>query len=318
VSTYRVRCRWSDAGWTVTCVEQPTIRARCRRLDQVEHAVVEAAHLSTGETRHDIEVEIVEVTGPSVVRAASRVGRKRAAAAEALRAAERERDELVDDLHREGLTLKDIGRITGMSFQRAQKLLTPPQLPEGELLDRFAACELLGCSPRTLSRLVESGKLQGQVIGPRTRRYYSRAGIEDYLARSGSRPGNHDLPAPQVPDGPGRYLLRGGRRRGNDDLLAPQVPDGRGLRVPDDATVRRLVAAGELLDGLGACRLLGCSPAGLRKRVAAGEVSGQVMGPRTRRYYTREGLEQYLASRPQRDRIASATVELPRPGPARE
>jgi hypothetical protein len=84
----------------------------------------------------------------------------------------------------------------------------------GELLDGFAACELLDCSSSTLRRLV----------------------------------------------------------------------------AVDEATVRRLVAAVELLDGLAACRLLGCAPSTLRKLGATGEVTGQVIGPRGRRWCTRAGL----------------------------
>jgi hypothetical protein len=141
----------------------------------------------------------------------------------------------------------------------------------GELIDGPAACDLLGCSPSTLRRRLAAGELSGAVVGPRNRRYYPRAVIENYLAAH-RRPSRHEGPAP------------GGQA-------------GRIDRRLDAAAVRRLVAAGLLFDSLGACELLGCAPSTLRKRVAAGEVTGQVVGPRTRRYWTRAGLEEYLASR---------------------
>ncbi|HEX3827823.1 MAG TPA: helix-turn-helix domain-containing protein [Sporichthyaceae bacterium] len=153
----------------------------------------------------------------------------------------------------------------------------------GELLDGPAVCELLGCTPSTLRRLVGEGRLSGQVIGPGNRRYYSRAGLQDCLAAG---------------RGPRRYEWRpaGGR-----------VERDRGK--VDEAGVRRLVAAGELLDGLAACEVLGCSPSTLRRLVAAGELHGQVVGPRTRCWYTRAGLEDYLARGGRRPR----SHDLPAP-----
>jgi hypothetical protein len=53
---------------------------------------------------------------------------------------------------------------------------------DGELLDAFAACKFLDCSGSTLRRLLASGKLHGQVLGPRNRRYYTRTALEAYLA----------------------------------------------------------------------------------------------------------------------------------------
>lgn len=59
----------------------------------------------------------------------------------------------------------------------------PKARPEdGELLDAFAACKFLGCSGSTLRRLLASGKLHGQVLGAYNRRYYTRTGLEAYLA----------------------------------------------------------------------------------------------------------------------------------------
>jgi hypothetical protein len=66
----------------------------------------------------------------------------------------------------------------------------PKARPEdGELLDAFAACKLLDCSGSTLRRLLASGKLHGQVLGPRNRRYYTRTALEAYLAE---HPPNRD------------------------------------------------------------------------------------------------------------------------------
>jgi hypothetical protein len=46
---------------------------------------------------------------------------------------------------------------------------------------RAWACKFLGCSGTTLRRLLASGKLHGQVLGPRNRRYYTRTALEAYL-----------------------------------------------------------------------------------------------------------------------------------------
>src|SRR6201999_3621325 len=94
-------------------------------------------------------------------------------------------------------------------------------LAAGALLDRAAACELLGCAPRTVCRLVASGRLAVAAIGPRARPYYSRAGIEQCLAAG---------------RGPGRYRWQPAADRREQER-----------RRRDREKVRRSASAGELI-----------------------------------------------------------------------
>jgi anti-sigma regulatory factor (Ser/Thr protein kinase) len=83
-----------------------------------------------------------------------------------------------------------------------------------ELLDAFSAAKLIGCSTRTLRKLVAEGRLHAQV-GPRNRRRYTRSGIESYLAhrhraqgRGSEYPSGEDADGLLVPRSYARQLHR--------------------------------------------------------------------------------------------------------------
>ncbi len=58
---------------------------------------------------------------------------------------------------------------------------TPAQAPAAKLLDVQAAAALLGCSPRTVYRLADAGRMPPPVkLGALVR--WNRAAVEDWIA----------------------------------------------------------------------------------------------------------------------------------------
>jgi len=126
MSTYKVRCAWEDGAWVVTSTpKRRGVHTQCKRLDQVQARIAEAAHLMTGESIEDIRVEIVEITGSPVIEKAMAVRQRREAAAAAAREAERETEKVIGAARSAGFAYRDIGTLTGISHQRAQQIAGP-------------------------------------------------------------------------------------------------------------------------------------------------------------------------------------------------
>jgi predicted RNase H-like HicB family nuclease len=123
VNTYTVRCEWDDTGWwVVTVPDIPGAITQTRRLDQVEKDVAEVIELMTGETpgAYAIELDWEAPIGGDLAKRAQRARadaeRKAEEAVEATKAAARV-------LREAGFSYRDIGTMTGVSYQRAQQLL---------------------------------------------------------------------------------------------------------------------------------------------------------------------------------------------------
>ena len=121
-TTYTARCT-REGKWWVVHVPEIDHSTQARRLDQVPETVADLVSLFTDLDPADVTVHVT-VAWPEAlatlvaeVEAARADAEARAAAAADLRLA------LAADLTREGLSVRDIARVLGVSHQRVAQLL---------------------------------------------------------------------------------------------------------------------------------------------------------------------------------------------------
>ena len=123
VTTYHVTARRSEKWWTLQCVEVPGVRSQVKRLKGASDFIREAIEWVTGD-HSDFEV-VVSPELPAEFEAEQQAARdarlvaeqaRREAAAHSRRAAR-----VLADL---GLTVREIGTLMGVSYQRAAQLLS--------------------------------------------------------------------------------------------------------------------------------------------------------------------------------------------------
>lgn len=118
-ATARRDGRW----WVVQCVEHPGAISQVTRLDQAADVHREAIAFVAGVPEADVEVD-VQVELPDDVRAAlDEAEEARAAAVEADARATARRRAAAGQLADAGYSVRDIGNVLGVSFQRAHQLL---------------------------------------------------------------------------------------------------------------------------------------------------------------------------------------------------
>ncbi len=116
-------CRRSQGWWAIQVPEIDGLYTQTRRLDQVEAMVKDAASLLLDRPETDFTVTVVPelddttmATVTSVTQARDRLRAASDEAAQINRAA-------ANQLAAQGLTVRDIGAILGVSHQRAQTLV---------------------------------------------------------------------------------------------------------------------------------------------------------------------------------------------------
>ena len=122
---YRVEVMRSGTWWAITVPELGGVFSQTKRLDQVEDAAREAVALMLEVDEDDVVIPLdVVVTPPSeIAELLERLDASAAAADEAVRVAAETRREVVEALRAEGLPLRDIGALIGLSHQRVGQLL---------------------------------------------------------------------------------------------------------------------------------------------------------------------------------------------------
>lgn len=121
--TYHVDATWDDTGWWVVTVPGvPGAISQCRRLDQVRNEAAEVIEIQVGrQVGHDeVQVEPHLPGEAGVLASQARDVRRRA------KTATEQADHLtrtaITALRREGFSLRDIGQLVGITFQRVQQL----------------------------------------------------------------------------------------------------------------------------------------------------------------------------------------------------
>ncbi|MEY9852991.1 hypothetical protein ABH923_002669 [Leifsonia sp. EB41] len=130
MSTFTVTAERTAKWWVLQAVEAPGAISQVARLDQVAQ-IKEALAFVTGESEEDIEID-VRLSLPAAAEVAHRLAvERRAEAAQANREAAYYARLTARELASSGLSVRDIGTILGVSYQRAHQLVTaeldPPE-----------------------------------------------------------------------------------------------------------------------------------------------------------------------------------------------
>lgn len=122
--SYRVDAEWDPTGWwVVTVPDVPGAITQCRRLDQVPADAAEVIEIQTGDKvkAGDLDVRPFLPGNAGEVAASARLLRVEAQALK--NRAEESTRVAVRLLREQGFPLRDIGALTGITFQRAQQLV---------------------------------------------------------------------------------------------------------------------------------------------------------------------------------------------------
>jgi DNA-directed RNA polymerase specialized sigma24 family protein len=122
-TTLTARCIRSDGWWAVDVPEVPGLFTQARRLDQVPTVVLDAAALLTGRPESDFDVTVAPVLEDDDLAVVRDARERRAALVEAERAAAAASRAAVAQLRAEGLTVRDVAEIMGLSPQRVSQLV---------------------------------------------------------------------------------------------------------------------------------------------------------------------------------------------------
>jgi hypothetical protein len=122
VSNYTATCEREGKWWVITVPELPSGGVtQVKRLDQAVDTVRSLVHLMTGEWPGDVtlDVRVPGDLGEEVARSRELRERAEAEARESAAIARKAARSLAAD----GLPMRDIGEILGISYQRAHQLL---------------------------------------------------------------------------------------------------------------------------------------------------------------------------------------------------
>ena len=121
---YRVEVVRSGGWWAITVPAFVGVFSQAKRLDQVEDRAREAISLMLDVDEDDVGDLDVAVTPPArVADLLEALEESVAAADEATRSAVAVRREIAELLRAEGLPMRDVGELIGVSHQRVSQLL---------------------------------------------------------------------------------------------------------------------------------------------------------------------------------------------------
>lgn len=121
--TYTARCVRSDGWWAISVAELPGVHTQARRLDQAEVMVREAIALMLDVPEDSFEVTLAPELPAGLAETLADVGRRKAEADAAQQAARHAALVAARALVAAGLTVRDAGRLLGVSYQRVAQLL---------------------------------------------------------------------------------------------------------------------------------------------------------------------------------------------------
>jgi predicted RNase H-like HicB family nuclease len=121
--TYTVQCRRVGDWWAIDVPDVPRLHTQARRLDQVESMAREAIALLLDIPEDSFDLVLKPVLPRPLQAEVARVRRLREKAESIQREATAASADVVLDLASKGhLTVRDIGRILGISHQRVDQL----------------------------------------------------------------------------------------------------------------------------------------------------------------------------------------------------
>lgn len=123
-TTYRVEAVRSGKWWAISVPSLSGVFPLAKRLDQVEATVREAIAMMLDIDEIDVGQIEVDVTPPApVVELLERLHSSMSVAHEATEAAVEARREAAKILREEGLPIRDVGALLGVSHQRVSQIL---------------------------------------------------------------------------------------------------------------------------------------------------------------------------------------------------
>ena len=125
-ANYRVRARRSGSWWAIDVADVPGAYSQSRRLDQVEALARDAIALIRDVDPQSFDVQVEPVLEPSLEHLLRNVRYHRSVADEAAELATAGSAEAARRLTEHHYTVRDIGSLLGLSFQRAAQLTGMP------------------------------------------------------------------------------------------------------------------------------------------------------------------------------------------------
>lgn len=124
ITRYTATARHVGDWWMVQCDQLPSALSQVRGLAKAGEAHREAIAFVSGLAADEIEVEVHAELAPDLAGELAAAERLAEAARDALDAAGRKRREVARQLARQGVTVRDIGTLFGVSHQRARQLIS--------------------------------------------------------------------------------------------------------------------------------------------------------------------------------------------------
>lgn len=200
MTTYKVVARHSGRWWSLQFPEiaQAT---QCRSIEQIEDTAREALALYDDVPEHTIELDLtIEVPGDAQAHIEEE-RRLRELAQWFAGAASDAHRRAAHALRSEGLTLKDVGQLLGVSFQRAHQLLADdaPTEVSREAADALFAQDVAGANAAHLAepaapQLLSDQQLQKAVLAY-LRSFGSESGEDASVTRGARQAPPADKPA---------------------------------------------------------------------------------------------------------------------------
>ena len=122
MSVYTARCK-REGNWWVVTVPELGRTTQARRLDQVRAMVLDLVQLFTEDEPDEVEVRLSVALPDDLGQAIEHAEELRSRAAQMQAEASKTWVTTAQELHRRGFTVRDVGSVLGVSFQRAQQLI---------------------------------------------------------------------------------------------------------------------------------------------------------------------------------------------------
>lgn len=121
---YTATARRDGQWWVVQCDQLPAAISQVRRLDQAAETHREAIAFVAGIAEADVDVDVTVVMDEPVASQLQRVAQLRATARDAEQEARALWSASAHELRESGMTVRDIGAVLGVSYQRAHQLVS--------------------------------------------------------------------------------------------------------------------------------------------------------------------------------------------------
>ncbi|HSV67996.1 MAG TPA: transcriptional regulator [Mycobacteriales bacterium] len=138
MTRYTAVAERSGGWWAVRVLQQPGVFTQAKRLDQVEAMVRDALAAFLNLDPSSFDVEVVEVLPETVADDVRQARQARQQATRAQADADAAMRRAAARLVRSGLTVRDIGRVLGVSPQRVSQLTPTSGTPQMRRQDQSA------------------------------------------------------------------------------------------------------------------------------------------------------------------------------------